>query len=144
LERLIGSVPEETEKRNETIRNTLLSKHPNLKLLLKLGHKGCAILGKNQFYYRDVVTSYNKNILNDYKIVDTTGAGDCNTGSFFVKYAELFLNADNKEDEAKKYEKCLNFANAAAFLCITKKGAMPSNPTLSDLKAFTAKYLPEL
>jgi len=38
----------------------------------------------------------------------------------------------------------MNFANAAAFLCITKKGAMPSNPTKQEHEAFVTKYLSDL
>ena len=36
-----------------------------------------------------VVNEINPDILNEYKIIDTTGAGDCFTGAFFVRYIEL-------------------------------------------------------
>ena len=57
-------------------------------------------------------------------MVDTTGAGDCFTGAFAV---QMLQGAD--------YDKALEFANQAGFLCITKFGAGPSIPTLAELTA---------
>ena len=39
-----------------------------------------------------VVNEINPDILNEYKIIDTTGAGDCFTAAFFVRYVELTSN----------------------------------------------------
>ena len=39
-------------------------------------------------------------------------------------------------------KKSLLFANAAAFLAITVKGAMPSMPTLTEVTTFLEKYVP--
>ena len=36
-----------------------------------------------------VVNELNPQILTDYSIIDTTGAGDCFTAAFFVRYIEL-------------------------------------------------------
>jgi len=33
------------------------------------------------------VTAINPNVLQDYKIIDTVGAGDCFTGAFAVKHS---------------------------------------------------------
>jgi sugar/nucleoside kinase (ribokinase family) len=71
------------------IRSKLLAKHPNLRVLLKLGSKGSAIITSSVFVRGDVVTSINKDILKDYKIIDTVGAGDCFTGAFAVRHSEL-------------------------------------------------------
>jgi ribokinase len=58
-------------------------------VLLKLGSKGSAIITKDIFVKGEVVTHINHGILNDYKIIDTVGAGDCFTGAFAVKHSEL-------------------------------------------------------
>ncbi len=36
----------------------------------------------------------------------------------------------------------MRFGNSAAFLCITKKGAMPSMPLRKDVDSFIDKYFP--
>jgi len=141
LSRIIGdSVGDKVDIEN--IRSTLLTKHQNLKILLKLGSRGCAVLTKDTYVDSSVVTHHNSQILEDFKVADTTGAGDCFTAAFFVHFLAVF-NGENK-DEKKNYERCMNYANACAFLCITKKGAMPSNPTAAAVKEFVAKYLPDL
>jgi ribokinase len=48
-------------------------------------------------------------------IVDTTGAGDCFTAAFTTRLME---GANVKES--------MEFANKAAYLCITEFGALPS------------------
>lgn len=60
----------------------------------------------------------------DLKLVDTTGAGDCFTGAFAVKQLE-----------GVSYEEALTFANQVGFLCITKFGAGPAIPYLSEVQA---------
>lgn len=57
--------------------------------------------------------------------VDTTGAGDCFVGSFAAQ-----LTTGSTIDEA------LEYANAAAALCVTKPGAGPSMPTHTDVTSF--------
>jgi ribokinase len=144
MKRLIGdNVKDDHELQSEEIKTKFLSKHPNLKILMKLGEKGCGILTKDFFLTAKSAPHYNDKILQDYKIVDTTGAGDCCTAAFFSRYLQLFT-AENKADEKSKYETCMNFANIAAFLTITKKGAMPSNPTITQVKEFASKYYKEV
>lgn len=48
----------------------------------------------------------------DMPVIDTTGAGDCFTGAFAVKYAECLDVFES-----------LCFANFAAYICTTKVGA---------------------
>lgn len=60
------------------------------------------------------VTGVNGEILKDYEILDTVGAGDCFTSAFFVRFSEL-----GSEETEGCYKKAMMFANAAAFLCIT-------------------------
>ena len=57
------------------IRERLLSKFPKLTVLLKLGEHGCGIITKNDYYTVTAVTKINKKILDEFKIVDVTGAG---------------------------------------------------------------------
>ena len=56
------------------------------------------------------------------KLVDTTGAGDCFTGGFAVKLLE-----------GASYEEALKFGNKVGFLCITKFGAGPAIPSLTEI-----------
>ena len=65
----------------------------------------------------------------EMKIVDTTGAGDCFTAAFSVAY----LNS-------KPILECMKFATTAAFLCITRKGALPSMPKLTEVNEYMAKH----
>jgi sugar/nucleoside kinase (ribokinase family) len=53
-----------------------------------------------------VVTSINSKILEDYKIIDTVGAGDCFTGAFAVRHSELDWSA------ADPYKCAENYRNA--------------------------------
>lgn len=58
-------------------------------IVLKLGSKGSAVLSKDQFIMVKSVTELKPEILKEHKIVDTTGAGDCFTSAFCVRYSEL-------------------------------------------------------
>jgi ribokinase len=107
-------------------------------VLLKLGSKGSAIITKDIFVKGEVVTQINHNILNDYKIIDTVGAGDCFTGAFAVKHSEL--DWSNAETASANYRSAMEFGNSAAFLCITQRGAMPSMPLREQVNEFMIKY----
>lgn len=65
------------------------------------------------------------------KVVDTTGAGDSFLGGFLYKI--LYDNDGKTElpfDKAKEYTA---FANSVAGLCVTKRGAIPSMPSLDEV-----------
>lgn len=62
-------------------------------------------------------------------IVDTTGAGDCFTAAFAIAYMK-----------SKPIMECMRFASAASFLCITRKGALPSMPKLNEVQEFLLKH----
>lgn len=64
-----------------------MTKHPKLRVLLKLGKRGAAIITNEVLVKGPSATRINKAILDDYKIIDTVGAGDCFTGAFAVKHA---------------------------------------------------------
>ena len=61
------------------------------------------------------------------RVIDTTGAGDCFCGTFAVALSE------NKNLKA-----ALEFANAAAALATTKKGAQPSLPSREEIEKLLA------
>ena len=61
-------------------------------------------------------------------VVDTTGAGDCFRAAFTVA---LLKGAQPAE--------CLHSAAAAAAVCIQRKGAMPSMPSVGDVEAISSK-----
>eukprot|EP01016_Furgasonia_blochmanni_P025744 TRINITY_DN2755_c0_g1_i11.p1 TRINITY_DN2755_c0_g1~~TRINITY_DN2755_c0_g1_i11.p1 ORF type:complete len:366 (+),score=47.38 TRINITY_DN2755_c0_g1_i11:91-1188(+) len=145
LARLIGSV-DAKQLNIQKIKDDFISKYPQLNIVLKLGEKGSAFISNKVYVLAESVTSLNPDILKDHKIVDTTGAGDVFTASFMVKYYELITSRRISEDKPE-YEslvkECLTYGNACAFLCITKKGAMPSNPIQAEVNAFFEKYLPD-
>lgn len=59
------------------------------------------------------------------KVVDTTAAGDAFTGSLAVGLGQGHSLSDSAL-----------FANRAAALCVTKRGAQPSMPTMEEVCAF--------
>jgi ribokinase len=61
-------------------------------------------------------------------VVDTTGAGDCFVGSLAAEIAG-----------GTSMQPALNFASAAAALCVTKPGAGPSMPTRAEVEGFLAE-----
>ncbi|MGI6701336.1 MAG: carbohydrate kinase family protein [Christensenellales bacterium] len=65
------------------------------------------------------------------EITDTTGAGDCFTGSVLYH-----LNKAVKEPALEDMKRVLKFASAASALAITKKGAMTSLPAYRDVTDF--------
>jgi len=123
-----------------TIRRDLLVKYPHLKVLLKLGVHGCAVITKGLHIKCGNITTFNSTILKDYTVVDVTGAGDCLMGSFFVRYSQLLGTVPEEE----LYERCMKFGNLAAFLSITTKGAMPAMPNAKAVQDFHSKYISDL
>ncbi len=66
--------------------------------------------------------------------VDTTGAGDAFTGGLLVK----LLTTDNLDellDDASNLGDILHFANTVGALTTTRKGAIPSLPSLEEVEA---------
>lgn len=66
------------------------------------------------------------------KVVDTTGAGDSFWGAFLYCLIESGL-----EPSELKLENVANFArfsNAAATICVGKRGAIPAMPSLDEVK----------
>lgn len=95
-----------------------VSNNKSLDFLIKLGHLGCKYITKNN----DVISQPAFNI-KSMPIVDTTGAGDCFTGSF----SGCYLNG-----ELKNIAESLKFATACAYKSITRFGAGSSMPTREE------------
>jgi ribokinase len=150
--------PEEEEiYTEEYIRTNFLAKYPGLRIILKLGSRGAAYIDKDMYVMVPSVTKLYPEILEEYKIVDTTGAGDCFVAAFFEYFNRPECGLLTKKSWLKLsddiIQRCLYFANFAAFLCITKKGmkiyasignaivgAMPAMPTFDAVMAAMKKY----
>jgi len=63
--------------------------------------------------------------------IDTTGAGDAFWGAFL--YSIGALDETIGELQFSKVLEIAKFANAAAALCVTKRGAIPAMPQLKDI-----------
>ena len=57
------------------------------------------------------------------KAVDTTGAGDCFVGTLAAQLAD-----------GNTLPYALNYANAAASICVQRMGAAPSMPTAGEVE----------
>ena len=65
------------------------------------------------------------------KAVDTTGAGDCFVGAVAAQLAG-----------GKSISDALDYANAAASICVQRMGAAPSMPTAAEVEATLSKSRP--
>jgi ribokinase len=92
-----------------------------LKILVKQGVRGCTLFSEGIGLYSPSVKARYPD-LKEPRVIDTVGAGDCFTAAFGVGLCQGLADRDNLEK-----------ANEAAFLCVTKEGAMPSMPTLKAL-----------
>ncbi len=73
-------------------------------------------------------------------VVDTTGAGDAFTGALLHRLAARLRNRCDDgcflPETAAELEADLAFANAAASLCVTKRGAIPAAPDGAAVSRF--------
>lgn len=67
----------------------------------------------------------------DVKVVDTTGSGDSFMGACLYKICTLCKNIDDIADAEIK--EIVDFANASGSIASTKKGGIPSIPTLDNV-----------
>jgi sugar/nucleoside kinase (ribokinase family)/sugar phosphate isomerase/epimerase len=71
-------------------------------------------------------------------VVDETGAGDCYRAGFAVallqKQQQCGSSMDANDDDEMLLH-CMKFGSAAGALAVTKKGAVPSIPTLDEVEA---------
>lgn len=82
--------------------------------------------------------------------VDTTGAGDAFWGAFLYSVSRMgnedgyggIVKADEqiKTIQYEELKKFAVFSNAAAALCVTKRGAIPAMPELGEVIRLAANY----
>ena len=97
------------------ILDTLLSRFPNMKVVLTLGADGSVYADKNTRVKQDIFKA---------NVVDTTAAGDTFTGYFFSSIMR-----------GKAPAEALRIASAASAIAVSRKGASPSIPTLNEVTA---------
>ncbi|KAF8073119.1 hypothetical protein HT031_000780 [Scenedesmus sp. PABB004] len=90
-------------------------------VLLKLGAAGSMLLGPDGAVVRQPAVPAPR-------VVDTTGAGDCFTAAFAVALLE-----------GRPPAAAMAFAAAAASICVSRPGAMPSLPSREELEALLAR-----
>jgi ribokinase len=86
-------------------------------VLVKLGSQGSLYVGEFGEVQQDCFS------VQDLKIVDTCGAGDCFTAAFTTRLLEIGCCS------VENFKNAMQFASVAAFLNITSKGAMNSMPS---------------
>lgn len=94
--------------------NTFNTKHPGLKVVITLGKRGCI------YYDGEEVFSQNAFVV---KAVDTTAAGDTFTGYFASMCAK-----------GEQSAKAIRYACAASAISVSREGAAPSIPHVSEVK----------
>lgn len=113
----------------------LLSEYSNIDILaVTLGENGCFVSNNVETKYIPGNLKINGKPL---KVVDTTGAGDCFMGAF-ISYLINEYDLSKKElseISIETLEKASKFANKAASICVTKKGGIPSMPSLSEIES---------
>lgn len=88
-------------------------------VIVTIGEKGAMVINENIHVYPT----------RKVKAIDTTGAGDCFNGAFVVGLAD-----------GKSIAEAVEFANIAASISVTKKGAQISLPNRKDVeKAFNLR-----
>lgn len=107
----------------DTATSALSQKYPNTKVIMTLGKAGVKYL-----YQGEHITVKGFSV----EAVDTTAAGDTFTGFFLASYIANLAVGINQPHAA------LTTACAAAALCVTKEGAVPSIPSASDVAHFLA------
>ena len=100
---------------SDDILDTLLSRFPNMKVVLTLGKDGSVYADKNIRVKQDIFKA---------NVVDTTAAGDTFTGYFFSSIMRGSTPAES-----------LRIASAASAIAVSRKGASPSIPTLNEVNA---------
>lgn len=92
-------------------------------VLVTLGEQGCYYMHSRG---QGRVPAY------QVKVVDTTGAGDAFLGG--VLYNISRINCPIEKMECNQLDKVIQFANATAALCITKRGGIPAMPSIDEVE----------
>lgn len=101
----------------DDILSSLQEKYKHTTIILTIGDRGVLCSSKRERYSHGC-----------YRVqaVDTTAAGDTFTGFFIVALSKK-----------KTLDEALKFASLASALCVSKQGAVPSIPTLEELRNFS-------
>eukprot|EP01084_Bolivina_argentea_P143165 251460_1 len=117
--------------------SVLQSFNKDMNILLKRGNKGSIFIDTKGNIINQPAMQLNVN-----QIKDTTGAGDCFTGSFAIEWIrqQKLINIWNKKqdeiDDTLRLQcvaNAMKFANVAAGLSVQKKGTIASIPNLKDV-----------
>lgn len=98
-------------------------------VLVSLGAKGA--------FFR-VGDTYGSLPTYDVKTIDTTGAGDAFFGAVLFRLRDMDIHQIRTASKEELLD-IIDFANAAGSLATTKKGAIPSLPTLYDIEVCRKK-----
>lgn len=108
----------------------ILNKYRTKWIFVTLGPKGCYF---KSYRGETSVASFN------VEAIDTTGAGDIFLASVLF---QLLENNKKIEDIALwEMEEIVRFANAAAALTVTKRGAIPAIPMIKEIKELITKTI---
>ena len=100
-------------------------------VLVTLGSKGVFYAARTSNFTENGIVPAKK-----VSVVDTTGAGDSFNGGLLYRLSQKENPFDFTKEEI---ESDLSFANAVAALCVTKRGAIPALPALSEVELFQRK-----
>jgi ribokinase len=100
----------------DKILDSLLTKYPEIKIVLTLGERGVAYAHKDNREYKGIYKN---------TVVDTTAAGDTFTGYFIGCAAK-----------AMDIKQSLKFASAAASIVVSRLGAACSIPSFEEVEDF--------
>ena len=92
-------------------------------VIITMGEKGAFVSANGECVYTNAVKT---------EVCDTTGAGDCFMGAFLysvISKDKALLNLTG--EDLKEYA---SFANAAASVCVSRRGAINSMPTKEDIR----------
>lgn len=95
------------------IKDTLIKKYPNYKILMTIGELGAYFIDNSKEYYDKAI---------DTKIVDTTAAGDTFSAYFISNYLK-----------DKDVLNALKIANRASSITVSRSGAAMSIPKVEEL-----------
>jgi fructokinase len=104
----------------------LLKQYGNSIILVTLGAEGCIYSYKGG---NGRIEAYN------VQAVDATGAGDGFLGGILYKLCDKTIMEIENMDK-KEFEDIVSFGNAVGALVTTKKGGIPSMPTLEEVVNF--------
>lgn len=101
-----------------------------------MGTEGSIFFEKGRIIKAYACTKDKPEILEDWKVVDTVGAGD----AFMSGFCRMHTKCDwSQGDYEQQMKDCLWFANICGFITVCRTGAQ-SSPTLSEVNAFISKY----